>query len=157
MTYSDWQSGTIDLANLSLNTGGAQGDRFISIEHIIATAHDDTLRGHNGDTELLGGAGNDTLRGGQGVNEFIFNHGADVIQGFTDNVDRTHIDVRFFNGSRELTLESITENATIIEEATILALGLHRGTREGSVLTHEGVIDSNILLDDLYVFDGSLG
>ena len=78
-------------------TGEAAGDTYVSIERVLGTGFDDSMRGSAGDDILLGnggndyidgGAGNDSLNGGAGVDSFGYttNGGdADVISGFTTN------------------------------------------------------------------------
>ncbi|MDG1069343.1 MAG: calcium-binding protein [Sulfitobacter sp.] len=157
--YSDWQSVTVDLANGALNTNEAAGDRFLSIERIIATAHNDVLRGDAGDDILRGGDGDDflhgqdgrdtlagggdddTLRGGQGGHVFIYNHGNDVIEDFADNVDRLLIDqTHLLIGDRDL-----SGMAEVVGGNTVLTFA------NGHRLTLLGVTDPDSLMDDITI------
>lgn len=71
--------------------GDAQGDTFISVEHLTGSAYADNLvgddRSHNilngnaGDDNLYGLAGNDTLRGGDGDDRLTGGTGADRLDG----------------------------------------------------------------------------
>lgn len=167
--YSDWQAITIDLANGGFNTGEAEGDTFNSIERIIATNHNDILRGDNGTTQffgqagndilrggagddflhgqngndlLAGGAHNDTLRGGQGADTFIFNHGDDVIQDFASGVDRLHL-VTSQLGGGEQSIAQILDSSVIRDGNVVLLFGGEHS------LTLNGVSDAQTLLDDL--------
>jgi hypothetical protein len=78
--------------------GEASGDRFVSVENLIGSAHRDWLSGNalanviwglGGDDTLAGRAGNDTLLGGTGADRFVFQRGDDTdrIRDFQDNVD----------------------------------------------------------------------
>jgi len=138
--YSDWQSVTVDLANGALNTNEAAGDRFLSIERIIATAHNDVLRGDAGD-DILRGGDDDTLRGGQGGDVFIYNHGNDVIEDFADNVDRLLIDqTHLLIGDRDL-----SGMAEVVGGNTVLTFA------NGHRLTLLGVTDPDSLMDDITI------
>ena len=74
---------TIDLAlGGAQNTGGAGNDQLISIEGLIGSNFDDTLKGdgtHN--VLLIGGGGNDTLIGGSGDDYFDGGAGFDTLTG----------------------------------------------------------------------------
>lgn len=66
--------------------GDAAGDWFYSIEHIIGSAHDDTIRAIWGETVLDGGAGNDHLISAFGSNSLRGGPGSDVLTGgFNDD------------------------------------------------------------------------
>jgi Ca2+-binding RTX toxin-like protein len=92
---------------VALASGGdATGDRFISIESLVGSGHDDRLIGSNvantlvggggndllagldGNDVLAGGLGNDELTGGAGADTFVFNtalnaaNNVDAIIGF---------------------------------------------------------------------------
>jgi Ca2+-binding RTX toxin-like protein len=57
---------TVNLGNVSLNTGDAQGDTYTGIEILRGSSFNDTLTGSTGDETIIGGAGADTLNGGDG-------------------------------------------------------------------------------------------
>ena len=79
--------------------GDAEGDRLYDIEHLVGSAHDDTLTGDSHANRLWGGAGADTLSGGVGADvlsggagddlfRFASGDGADTIADFADGEDR---------------------------------------------------------------------
>ncbi|WBY08674.1 cadherin domain-containing protein [Sphingomonas sp. 7/4-4] len=70
-----------DLAAPANNTGLAAGDSFVSIENLIGTGLDDTLRGDANANTLRGGAGNDTLVGNAGDDTLEGGAGADNLSG----------------------------------------------------------------------------
>lgn len=61
----------IDLRAGTASSGDAAGDTLISIENLIGSAHNDNLKGDNGENSLSGGAGNDKLSGRSG-NDFLY-------------------------------------------------------------------------------------
>lgn len=90
--YWDASNGVIaDLAfPVAGNTGDAAGDSYVSIEGLIGSAFDDSLRGDDGANWLYGGGGRDWLfgRGGNDVllgddgSDFLYGHeGADQLYG----------------------------------------------------------------------------
>jgi len=60
------------------NTGEAAGDSFNSIENLIGSSFNDTLRGDANNNQLIGGDGNDTLEGRDGHDQLIGGAGADA-------------------------------------------------------------------------------
>jgi Ca2+-binding RTX toxin-like protein len=69
----------------------ASGDTLISIENIIGSRHNDTLKGDRDHNRLEGGAGNDTLTGRGGKDIFVVQFGTgkglDTITDFQSGVD----------------------------------------------------------------------
>lgn len=80
----------VDLA-LGVATGGdAEGDRFTSIEVVIASRFRDTVIGDTADNRLSGGGGrdvldgregDDVLDGGEGIDDLVGREGNDVVRG----------------------------------------------------------------------------
>lgn len=83
-TYSD-AAITISLANgqqSGTGSGGiAEGDTLIQIEHLIGSAHNDTLNGNADDNNLQGNGGSDVLDGGRGADLLNGGTGADLLTG----------------------------------------------------------------------------
>ncbi|HLQ19994.1 MAG TPA: putative Ig domain-containing protein, partial [Tabrizicola sp.] len=71
---------TINMLAPALSTGIAQGDRFTSIEILMATAQDDVLIAAAGLQELHGQAGNDYLRDAAGAQDLYGGEGSDWFQ-----------------------------------------------------------------------------
>ena len=102
VSYESASSGIV--ASLSSGTATGQGtDILISIENLIGSAKNDTLRGNGaanvlegkggddfleglaGDDELLGGDGADELRGGSGNDTLSGGRGSDILKGWNGN------------------------------------------------------------------------
>jgi Ca2+-binding RTX toxin-like protein len=60
------------------NTGGSGSDTLVSIENLIGSAFNDSLKGNSANNILNGGDGNDTLNGGLGADTMIGGTGNDV-------------------------------------------------------------------------------
>lgn len=54
------------------SASGAAGDQLFSVENVIGSKFDDTIRGTGRANVLNGGAGDDTLTGGNGADSFVF-------------------------------------------------------------------------------------
>ena len=100
VSYADSDVGvTIDLPNNTGTNGHAEGDKWVSIEHITGSDHndeitadsinnmikgrdgDDMLNGGDGDDTLYGGAGHDILNGGAGHDMLYGGAGIDRLEG----------------------------------------------------------------------------
>ncbi|MQY44320.1 hypothetical protein GG681_16870 [Epibacterium sp. SM1969] len=107
--YRDAANGLkVSLENASINTGDAVGDRYIRIENLAGSQHNDslwgdaganaiwgrdgddqidgrngndTVYGDNGHDRLLGASGNDSLYGGSGNDTLLGGVGADRLDG----------------------------------------------------------------------------
>jgi Ca2+-binding RTX toxin-like protein len=71
----------VDLAQPATNSGEAAGDTFTSIEALIGSALNDSLRGDAGANGLDGGAGDDLLSGRDGADTLSGGAGHDTLQG----------------------------------------------------------------------------
>jgi serralysin len=74
----------IDLNDLSLNEGWAEGDTYISIEKFYGTAKRDQMFGDKTDNWFWGDAGNDKLEGGIGNDTIFGGSGNDRVVGDKD-------------------------------------------------------------------------
>lgn len=71
----------VDLVLQSLNTGEAAGDRFLSIENVVASAYNDDVRGDEASNALYGLQGHDMLCGRFGNDQIYGAEGNDYIVG----------------------------------------------------------------------------
>ncbi len=71
----------VNLATGAVSGGDAQGDTIAGFEHVLGSAHADTLRGDGGANRLWGGAGDDRLYGGAGDDVLEGGAGADRLDG----------------------------------------------------------------------------
>lgn len=86
VSYRNSTSGlTVDLATPSLNTGAAKGDKYISIENIFGSMHDDRLYGDAAANTINGSAGNDVLYGRDGNDTLYGDTGSDILNGGNNN------------------------------------------------------------------------
>jgi Ca2+-binding RTX toxin-like protein len=76
---------TADLLDPGNNTQDAIGDTYVSIENLVGTQRNDTLRGNNAANTIDGGFGDDTLEGNGGNDILIGGAGADTLRGGTHN------------------------------------------------------------------------
>ena len=114
-----------DLAQPLANRGDAAGDRFVSVENLRGSSHDDDLRGDAGRNRLTGGAGNDRLSGAEGDDLLQGNAGSDQLFGGAG------LDVASYAGARQ----GVTANLATPGNNT----GEARGDRYDSI---EGLIGS---------------
>lgn len=78
---------TVNLDDVSQNTGDASGDLYSSIENITGSESDDFLTGNNSANVILGGGGGDHIEGGHGNDTLDAGQGADfVVSGIGDDV-----------------------------------------------------------------------
>ncbi len=91
----------VSLVSGAVNSGGDGNDTLISIENLIGSEHNDTLKGDAGSNTLIGGVGSDTLTGGVGGGEADYfyytslSEGGDIITDFDSNSDK----FKFINDS----------------------------------------------------------
>ncbi len=72
---------TVDLQAVASNTGDAAGDIYSSIEGVLGTRLNDTLRGDSAANTLIGRDGQDVLQGRGGIDKLFGDAGADLIFG----------------------------------------------------------------------------
>jgi Ca2+-binding RTX toxin-like protein len=131
---------TVDLQSQSLNAGGAQGDRFFSIENITGTfnfdhisgdSNNNVLRGLGGDDILMGRGGNDVLIGGDGDDTAIFsgNVGDYNIKVMYLDDGEGYVQVQDTHAGRDGTdsvigVEHLQFHDTTVDTATVIHLSL---------------------------------
>lgn len=80
--YSDSTTAVVAWLSLDpLNSGGAFGDRYVSIEDLYGSRFDDFLVGSNGNNRLWGDNGNDELNGFGGNDSLYGGDGNDILTG----------------------------------------------------------------------------
>ena len=96
-TYLNAATGvTVSLTNPALNTGEAAGDRFVSIENLTGSSHDDVLTGNATANIIDGGAGADTMTGGTGNDTYyVDNAGDHVIELVNGGVDLVYATIDY--------------------------------------------------------------
>ncbi len=73
----------VDLTRELQIGGDAQGDRLLSIENVIGSSANDTIRGNSMNNRLEGGMGDDRLFGREGADTLMSGLGADTLDGGT--------------------------------------------------------------------------
>ncbi len=77
ISYADNSAAVnVDLSNKK--TTGGDSDTIHSVENVIGTDFDDTLRGDKRDNTISGGNGDDTIRGGKGDDTITGGNGEDI-------------------------------------------------------------------------------
>jgi Ca2+-binding RTX toxin-like protein len=76
----------IDLTAQIQHGGYAEGDALSSIENVVGSSFDDSIRGDGGSNLIDGGKGNDTLNGGGGADKIEGGYGDDVLTGGQDGI-----------------------------------------------------------------------
>lgn len=79
LSYSGSTSAVrVDLGANTATGGHATGDKFVNLEHLFGSDHDDRLTGDTGANVISGGKGGDILIGGGGADRLYGDDGADV-------------------------------------------------------------------------------
>lgn len=171
---------SVDLGRGDLQFIGADQDRdlLISIEDVVGSAFNDTLKGGAGANLLRGGAGNDlldgaggadTMFGGAGDDRYIVDNAGDVVrEDSTPGIDDGGRD--WVKASISFTLGSFFENLTLTGTGAIEGRGNALGNRlagnnaanllvglEGNDTLIGGLGDDTLLGslgDDLFYLDG---
>jgi len=122
----------VDMANATQSGGDAEGDRLISIENVVGSAHADTIRGNAGANVLTGGRGDDLLdgRGGNDTAVYSGNISDYVLDRKTDSNGLTYYVVKDLRtGANDGTdrlynIESLRFGNGSVSTATITERGL---------------------------------
>lgn len=136
----------VDLVLQAFNTGDAAGDRFSSVENVVASAYHDDLRGDeaanvlharqgndvlcgrvgndqlygaDGNDYLVGGAGADWLDGGAGRDTFTFHFMDETLPGARDTI------CDFVSGVDLIDLSFIDANAALTGNQSFLYVGVN--------------------------------
>ena len=132
----------VDLARAARNTGDAAGDKLISIENVIGTTANDTLRGTAYDNRLVGNSGDDQLDGDWGADILEGRAGNDILRGGAGSD-------RLFGGDGD--------------DRIVVDFGLdrvHGGAGADDFLFHGGqmtVVDFTDNVDDLVIYRAAIG
>jgi Ca2+-binding RTX toxin-like protein len=142
--------------NLTANTasgGHAQGDTFVTVEHVIGSAFADNVTGTTASNSLFGGkgndvlsgaAGNDRLYGGDGDDQLVGGAGADFIHG-GDGVDA----VTYGAAAAAVTASLIDVSLNKGEAAGDLYIGIENLYGSGFADVLEGDVGNNVLWGNL--------
>jgi Ca2+-binding RTX toxin-like protein len=140
-----------DLVNAASNTGEATGDTYVSVEALIGTGHNDTLRGDDANNLLNGGGGDvNFLEGRGGADVLISDYGDDVLDGGAGADD-----MRGGNGDDSYVVDdagdAITEDAGSGSDSVqssvshILSANVENLTLSGSAATGTGNGENNVI------------
>lgn len=126
---------TVDMGDVSNNTGNAAGDTYTGIERLQGSKHDDVLiaggavtvlNGQAGDDILVDAAGKESLRGSSGADTFVFGAGdgqQDRIYDFELGIDRIDISAWGATGVGDLTIEERTNSSGAPKGDLIVSFG----------------------------------
>lgn len=125
---------SVNLADVSHNTGEAHGDVFVGIEDLQGSNFNDVLSGDSRDNRIWGGAGNDTIYGGDGADLLFGQDGADVfvfelehmgwdrVHDFETGQDRLDISAWDTNGFDSLTLTALDAGVLVHFQGNVIGL-----------------------------------
>lgn len=106
-SYQSASSGvTVDLSDMSNNTGDAEGDVYNSISFVLGSKKADEITGAGGADRINGGGGKDDLSGGGGKDIFEFTTKLSAKQGptiddFAHGKDQLNLDAGLFDEAQE--------------------------------------------------------
>ena len=163
----------IDMEDVSLNTGEAAGDTYVSIENIAGSTFsdllygdgqdnlligdgnhdelygrdgDDTLNGGGGVDYLEGGAGDDTLWGGYAPDTFAFTEGHDTIEDYFDFGFRDRIVIdQSLTGGLQTAADVVSTYATVVGDDILFDFG------DGDSLLVTDFTDLTTITDDISI------
>ncbi|MGO1078944.1 hypothetical protein [Inquilinus sp. CA228] len=88
----------VDLGAGEGHGGDAEGDRYVGIENVVGSSHDDVLIGDDGGNRLMGGDGADTLFGGGGADALDGGAGRDAV-GYAGSTQGVVVDLEAGRGA----------------------------------------------------------
>jgi Ca2+-binding RTX toxin-like protein len=154
---------TVNLGDSRLNKGGANGDRYISIESIIGSAFGDSLIGNNnanvlngagGKDHIYGLGGNDVLIGGSGTDHLDGGAGHDLVSyetattGVAVNLGASKFNGGEAAGDKYVSIEGI--NGSAFDDSLV-------GDNNGNTLLGAGGNDTIFGLGGDDLIDGGAG
>jgi Ca2+-binding RTX toxin-like protein len=128
----------------------SSGDKLVSIENLIGSQHNDTLKGNRDHNRLEGGGGNDTLTGNAGkdifVVEFAPGKGIDAITDFERGVDSLVLQVatQVVANALDALIANFATNpqVTVTPSTTTLNLRMAQSTSDGLNITFSQAFQS---------------